>query len=186
MIFWGIIAPDLGIVTIGYPKAMLVTVALWLIVGPLARPGRGGKGGGGKFKFGPMGRGRDRGGKKGGGSWKTSDDDVVNINTSFTSSSHRATSSSFKGGSVNVSFGAVQLDLLGASLDAGGATLNVKAIMGGIELMVPSDWDVEFDVAAMMGGVNDERSRPGAHEEGAPRLVISGSTNFGGVTVKSS
>jgi hypothetical protein len=36
MIFWGIIAPDLDLKTIGYPMAMLVTIAIWLIVAPLA------------------------------------------------------------------------------------------------------------------------------------------------------
>ncbi len=35
MIFWGIIAPDLGGRTISYPMAMLITIALWLVVGPL-------------------------------------------------------------------------------------------------------------------------------------------------------
>lgn len=35
MIFWGIISPDLGIPTIGYAKAMLVTIALWMAVVPL-------------------------------------------------------------------------------------------------------------------------------------------------------
>ena len=35
MIFWGIVAPDLGIDTIGYTKAMLITIALWLVVAPL-------------------------------------------------------------------------------------------------------------------------------------------------------
>jgi len=36
MLLWGVIAPDLGIVTIGYPMAMLVTFTLWLAVAPLA------------------------------------------------------------------------------------------------------------------------------------------------------
>ena len=36
MLFWGIIAPDFGITTMGYPKAMLVTIVLWLAVAPLA------------------------------------------------------------------------------------------------------------------------------------------------------
>ena len=35
MIFWGIIAPDLGGRTISYPMAMLITIALWLVVSPL-------------------------------------------------------------------------------------------------------------------------------------------------------
>jgi fucose permease len=36
MVFWGIIAPDFDIKTIGYPMAMLLTIALWLVVAPLA------------------------------------------------------------------------------------------------------------------------------------------------------
>ena len=35
MIFWGILAPDMGLATIGYAKSMLVTIALWLVVAPL-------------------------------------------------------------------------------------------------------------------------------------------------------
>lgn len=36
MIFWGIVAPDFDVETIGYTKAMLLTIALWLIVAPMA------------------------------------------------------------------------------------------------------------------------------------------------------
>jgi len=36
MLLWGAFAPDLGIVKIGYPMAMAVTITLWLAVAPLA------------------------------------------------------------------------------------------------------------------------------------------------------
>jgi len=36
MLLWGAIAPDIGLVKIGYPMAMLVTITLWLAVAPLA------------------------------------------------------------------------------------------------------------------------------------------------------
>ncbi|MBM3945009.1 MAG: hypothetical protein FJ317_05890 [SAR202 cluster bacterium] len=42
MIFWGILGPDFGLGTIGYAKSMLVTIALWLVVAPLAAAGAGG------------------------------------------------------------------------------------------------------------------------------------------------
>mgnify|MGYP001035205220 CR=1 FL=1 len=35
MIFWGIIAPDVGVGTLGYVKSMLATIGLWLVVSPL-------------------------------------------------------------------------------------------------------------------------------------------------------
>ena len=36
MLLWGAIAPDFGIATISYTKAMLITITLWLAVAPLA------------------------------------------------------------------------------------------------------------------------------------------------------
>ncbi|RLC94049.1 MAG: hypothetical protein DRI39_04025 [Chloroflexi bacterium] len=45
MIFWGIIAPDFSIETIGYVKAMLITIAVWLVVAPLAAAVARGKAG---------------------------------------------------------------------------------------------------------------------------------------------
>lgn len=36
MVLWGVIAPNLGIPTIGYVRAMLVTITFWLAVAPLA------------------------------------------------------------------------------------------------------------------------------------------------------
>ena len=35
MIFWGMVAPELGLDTIGYPRAMLITIGLWLVMAPL-------------------------------------------------------------------------------------------------------------------------------------------------------
>ncbi len=42
MLLWGAIAPDFGIETISYTKAMLITISLWVVVAPLAAAaGRG-------------------------------------------------------------------------------------------------------------------------------------------------
>lgn len=35
MLLWGVVAPELGWQTIGYPLAMLMTVTLWIAVAPL-------------------------------------------------------------------------------------------------------------------------------------------------------
>ena len=35
MIFWGIVAPTVGLQTISYITSMVVTIALWLAVAPL-------------------------------------------------------------------------------------------------------------------------------------------------------
>ncbi len=41
MLLWGVIAPDFGIETISYTKAMLITISLWIVVAPLAAAGKG-------------------------------------------------------------------------------------------------------------------------------------------------
>ena len=39
MLLWGVIAPEVGVATISYPWAMLVTLTLWLGVAPLVAAG---------------------------------------------------------------------------------------------------------------------------------------------------
>ena len=35
MLLWGVIAPQVGLKTIDYAQAMLVTITIWLVVAPL-------------------------------------------------------------------------------------------------------------------------------------------------------
>jgi hypothetical protein len=39
MLLWGVISPELDIVTISYTQSMLVTITLWIAVAPLAAAG---------------------------------------------------------------------------------------------------------------------------------------------------
>ena len=36
MLLWGVIAPKIGLISINYPMAMLMTITLWIAVAPLA------------------------------------------------------------------------------------------------------------------------------------------------------
>lgn len=178
MVFWGMISPDIGVPTIGYPKAMLVTIGLWLVVFPLVSRSGGGSGG---AKFG-MKRSSGEPRKQ---AWGAAGEDAIDISSSFTSTARRITSQSFEGGNVSASFAGVQLDLRKATLSDKGAVLNVKTFLGGVDLTVPDGWDVEFDVSAFMGAVSDERSTPEARRAGAQRLKLTGSVFLGGIVVKS-
>ncbi|MFC1924017.1 hypothetical protein ACFLXA_01440 [Chloroflexota bacterium] len=40
MLLWGVIAPKLGIVTVSYPMAMLITITIWLTIAPLVAVGQ--------------------------------------------------------------------------------------------------------------------------------------------------
>ncbi len=188
MIFWGMIAPDVGLDTASYTKAMLATIGLWLVVFPVAR--KGGKGGRKDFNLmGKMGKDWKRefktnSGKRSGPTQQTLTEDEINITSSFSGTSSRVTSQNFRGGTVNTNFGGVQLDLTGAALADNEANLEVKAFVGGVEITVPEGWDVQAGITATFGGISDERNHAGSHSEGAPRLTITGTATAGGIKIK--
>lgn len=195
MVFWGMISPDVGVATVGYPKAMLATIGLWLVVFPLVRKGgnKGGKGGRNKFNIGGQiadeiklnfQKSKSDEQKKSRSDAQTISDDDIDITSSFTGISRKITSQNFKGGNVVTKFGGVQLDLTSAALADNEAKLTVRAFIGGIEITVPVEWNVETNVSATLGGVQDERENPSSVGKGAPKLVITGSATMGGINIK--
>lgn len=99
----------------------------------------------------------------------------------------------FHGAEVTTFMGGAHLDLRQAILRPGDeAILDIFAVMGGCELLIPPQWEVSAPIVAIMGGIDDKRltARPTVIEEatasmGAPRLVIRGFVMMGGVTIRS-
>jgi len=100
----------------------------------------------------------------------------------------------FSGAEVTTFMGGAVLDLRQALLAPGAeAVLDVFAVMGGCELLIPPHWVVSAPIVAIMGGIDDKRlvSRPSVIEEATvasaapPRLVLSGFVMMGGVTIRS-
>ncbi len=105
MIFWGIIAPDLGVATIDYGRALLVTIALWLITGPLATLlGARGTWMAGGYRM------RQRAGQLVGAG-------QVNLLAVLSGSTRRVSTPDFRGGRITAVFGGVQLDLRDAKVE---------------------------------------------------------------------
>ncbi len=108
----------------------------------------------------------------------------------------------FSGGSVTNVMAGTSLNLTRAILAPGeAATVDVFNVLGGTEIYVPADWQVEIQTTTVAGGINDQRRRPDrtADEDGnsgsegdavaeptppAPRLILQGVVLLGGVTVK--
>jgi predicted membrane protein len=68
-------------------------------------------------------------------------------------------------------------------MPAGGqAVINIFAMMGGFEIVVPETWRVISEVTPFMGGIED-KSRTSANPN-APTLVIRGFMMMGGLTLK--
>jgi hypothetical protein len=95
----------------------------------------------------------------------------------------RSTSGAFRGGTLDCWYGGGIVDLRDATLDPAGAHLEVKAIFGGAQVLVPDTWRVESTVAGV-GAAQDIRAKADRPVT-APLLTLSGLALFGGVGVSS-
>jgi hypothetical protein len=84
--------------------------------------------------------------------------------------------------SVMTWYGGGTVDLRGATLDPAGATLTLRAIYGGIRLLVPETWPVERNIVGIFGGVGDGRDQAKV-DPTSPVLRLEGFAVFGGAGV---
>ena len=107
--------------------------------------------------------------------------------TVFGSINRRVQTQQFEGGKVDAVFGSITLDLTEAEISAPDrrVRLEVNAVFGGAEILVPRTWRVQMKTAAVLGGC-DDRSIPPRPEPGTepPTLIITGAAVFGGIEIR--
>jgi hypothetical protein len=85
-----------------------------------------------------------------------------------------------RAGSATAVAGGIEIDLTRAHL-AGTATLDLTAIAGGIEVVIPADWRVEMTSQVLAGGTSN---RTDASGDDAPVLLVDARAYFGGIEVR--
>jgi hypothetical protein len=78
--------------------------------------------------------------------------------------------------------GGIELDLREAQFSEPEVTVHAYTVMGGIEITVPEDVDVDVSGVALMGGFDHNATGPGV--PGAPRVRVLGFALMGGVDVR--
>jgi len=110
------------------------------------------------------------------------DDEYVSTLAIFGGRDQRATARTFAGADLTALFGGVDLDLRETEVTDRPARVNAVALFGGVEVVVPREWNVRMDVLPVFGGAEDERPhRVEEHED--VDLVVTGFAAFGGVSV---
>ncbi|TFW28085.1 hypothetical protein E4L96_02920 [Massilia arenosa] len=87
----------------------------------------------------------------------------------------------FRGGEATAIMGGCQLDLRDAKMAGSEATINVFALMGGIEIRVPTEWTVVTAGTAILGGMDSRRT---LQADGTKKLIVRGYAVMGGVEVR--
>ena len=62
--------------------------------------------------------------------------------------------------------------------------IDVKAVFGGIDILMPSNVRVVVDVTPILGGVENGTRTPLGADESTPTVFIKGTCLFGGLEVK--
>jgi hypothetical protein len=84
---------------------------------------------------------------------------------------------------VVAAFGGAQLDLREARFPTGVIDLEVKAVFGGVQIIVPPGLAVEVHGTAIMGGFQNVNRAPAQPDPEAPLLRIHGLALMGGVDI---
>ena len=113
----------------------------------------------------------------------TTDDDSINLDVSFGERTSVVTSKNFKGGFIGNTFGETKLNLLQADSQEP-IVLDLKVSFGAVEIIVPSHWDVEFQVSNSFASVEDKRYMRVVQPDEKKLLIIRGNCSFGSISVK--
>jgi predicted membrane protein len=112
-----------------------------------------------------------------------SSEEFVRASAIFGANEQKIISSNFKGGDIMTLFGGVELDLRQAQVSPEGCTLHVTSIFGGVEILVPPNWDLLISGVPVFGGI-ESRNPVEDSELKKEKVRVKCTVAFGGVEIK--
>ena len=113
------------------------------------------------------------------------DPDYFEVTAVFGSGEKIVTSQNLKGGQCTAIFGSNEINLSNAHLsDLHDTVIDVFTIFGGVNIIVPSDWEVVNDIQTILGGYSDKRA-VNSRTNPRKRIYLKGTVIFGGGEIKS-
>ncbi|HXA01788.1 MAG TPA: hypothetical protein VNW99_07370 [Cytophagaceae bacterium] len=115
---------------------------------------------------------------------ENSNDDFISAYVYMGSLKKSIVSKTFKGGKLKSHFGGVELNLSQADFE-GQVILEIDQMFGGLELIVPANWEVKSELVAGFSSVEDNRRMQSAVNGETPKILLLRGTNyFGGIEIK--
>lgn len=111
------------------------------------------------------------------------DMDKIVCSAVFSGRDIRVDNSYFNGADLSALFGGIDMNLKNALVKKN-VTIDVRAIFGGIDIIMPAGVRVVVDVTPILGGVENGTRAPLGADENTPTVFIKGTCLFGGVEIK--
>ena len=113
-------------------------------------------------------------------------DGRIDIDVAFGGKKELITSRDFQGGTVDVTFAGCELNLSQADMTQPSVVLDLRVSFGCVEMVVPSNWEIQNEISPSFGSVEDERViKTGSGYEQKKILILRGSVSFGSIEIKS-
>ena len=114
------------------------------------------------------------------------DQNFVNIEAYFGGRKEIITSKQFSGCTATAICGGAEINLMQADNINQPMVIDLRVVFGGIEIIVPSHWEIINEVDVLFAGIEDKRNLRTASEIGeSKKLLLRGSVTFGGLELKS-
>jgi predicted membrane protein len=116
--------------------------------------------------------------------------DEINLSLVMGGGEHFFTSQQLKGGKISAIIGGANIDLRRADMAGNDMTLDVFCLMGGLDIRVPDNWQVNIKVMPILGGAENKTYRAdisgdaGFQSSVKKTLNITGMAIMGGLEVK--
>jgi predicted membrane protein len=111
-------------------------------------------------------------------------EDFIDSTSIFGGVKKNIISKNFKGGDITNIMGGSEIDLTQADIH-GTVRIDLTQVFGGTKLIVPSNWQVKAQMAAIFGGVEDKRSIQNTALDPNKILILDGTSIFGGIEIRS-
>jgi predicted membrane protein len=111
-------------------------------------------------------------------------EDMIDVTSVLGNTQRIVVSKNFKGGDVTCFMGGSEIDMTQADIK-GTVIMDITAVMGGVKMIVPSNWEIKSEINAVLGGVEDKRQVQGKVIDFNKVLVLKGTAFMGGIELRS-
>lgn len=112
-------------------------------------------------------------------------EDFITSSALFGGVNKTVLSKNFQGGEFKTVFGGTEINLSQADIQKP-VVINSTTAFGGLTLIVPSTWQVNSDIVAIFGGIEDNRPRTTEVNRDPNKVItLKGNCVFGGVEIQS-
>lgn len=91
-------------------------------------------------------------------------------------------SKNLKGGEIVCFMGGAEISFMQADIQHP-ISLEINTVFGGAKLIIPGNWEVQTEISAVFGGVEDKRNFQNQNPDPEKKITLKGSCLFGGIEI---